>query len=101
MTSKNDIRRDLAAVAEQIANARTALTRNELADIAGIPDTVRELAGAIIDLAPEDAAEMRPLLVELLAEFKSFSEEVRRKIAAIQESAEPEARAAAAGRSGT
>ncbi|MPY74067.1 MAG: hypothetical protein GEU87_07385 [Alphaproteobacteria bacterium] len=101
MNSKNDIRRDMAVVAERIANARMALSRNELVDLAGIPEKVRELAGAITDLAPEDAAEMRPLLTELLADFKSFAEEVRRKIAAIQASAEPETRAAATGRPAT
>lgn len=101
MTSKDDIRRDLAVVAEQIANARMALSRNELADIEGIPEKIREVAGAVTDLAPDDAVEMRPLLTELLADFKSFADEVRGKIAAIRERAAPEARAAATGRTAT
>lgn len=101
MTSKDDIRRDLAVVAEQIANARMALSRDELADIEGIPEKIREVAGAVTDLAPDDAVEMRPLLTELLADFKSFADEVRGKIAAIRARAAPEAHAAATGRTAT
>jgi hypothetical protein len=84
MTSQIDLRRDFAVLAEQIAQARIGLTRNELIDINEIPEKVRVLAGAITDLAPEEASEMRPLLMELLSEFKDFSNEVREKIAAIQ-----------------
>ena len=101
MTSQNDVRRDLAVVAEQIASARAALMRNELIDLAGIPEKVRSVAGAITDLAPEEAAEMRPLLTALLSEFREFSGEVREKIAAIQEDEKPEGRMATAGRSAT
>ena len=101
MTSQNDVRRDLAAVAEQIANARAALTRNELIDLTDIPEKVRSVAGAITDLAPEDAVEMRPLLAELLSEFRDFSGEVREKIAAIQGNEKPESRTATTGRSAT
>lgn len=101
MISRNDIRRDLAAVAEQIANARAALTRDELVDIAEIPEKVRLVAGDITDLPPEDASELRPLLAELLEEFKRFSDEVRSKISAIQARTEPEARKKASGRSAT
>lgn len=101
MNSQNDVRRELAVVAEQIANARAAMTRNELIDIAGIPERVRSVAGAITDLTPEEAAGMRPLLIELLSEFKEFSDDVRKKIATIQGTGEPEGRTASAGRSAT
>jgi hypothetical protein len=101
MTSQNDVRRDLAVVAELIATARAALMRNELIDLTDIPEKVRSVAGAITDLAPEDAAEMRPLLTELLSEFKDFSGEVREKIAAIQGNATADSRMATAGRSTT
>jgi hypothetical protein len=99
MTLKDDVRRDLAVVAEQIANARAALTRNELVDLTGIPDKVRSVSGAITDLVPDEAAEMRPLLIALLSEFKEFSDDVRNRIAAIQENKEPDGRRASSGRS--
>ena len=54
MNSQNDVRRELAAVAEQIANARAAMTRDELIDIAGIPERVRSVAGAITVATPFD-----------------------------------------------
>lgn len=101
MTSQNDIRRELAVVAEQIANARAALDRDELFDMSGIPEKVRSVANAITDLPPELAAEMRPLLAALLNEFKDFSAAVRRKIAAIQKSREAEGQVAGATRTGT
>jgi hypothetical protein len=101
MTSQNDVRRELAVVAEQIANARAALMRDELIDLTDIPEKVRSVAGAITDLAPEDAAEMRPLLTELLSEFRDFSGEVREKIAAIQGNGTADSRMTTAGRSAT
>lgn len=101
MTSQNDVRRELAVVAEQIANARAALMRDELIDLTDIPEKVRSVAGAITDLAPEDAAEMRPLLTELLSEFRDFSGEVREKIAAIQGTGTADSRMTTAGRSAT
>jgi DNA-directed RNA polymerase subunit F len=101
MTAKEDIRRELTAVAEQIATARAALARNELIDISGIPEKVQGVAGAIIDLAPEDAVDLRPMLMELLTDFKAFSEDVQSKIGEIQASAGTDPRTAMAGRSGT
>lgn len=101
MITKDEIRRELSEVAEHIACARTTLSQDQLIDISGIPEKVRSLAGAIADLAPEDAAEMKPLLIELLDEFRVFSEDVKNKISQIQASTGSEARVAASGRSGT
>jgi hypothetical protein len=45
---------------------------------------MRDVADAITDLPPEDASEMRPPLVELLADFKKFAEELKSKIEEIE-----------------
>jgi hypothetical protein len=96
MTTKDTIHRDLTTVAEMIVNARAALSRNEIVDIAEIPVKVREVMGSITDLPPEDAVELRPMLVELLTDFKDFATDVNAKIADI----ESDGGASAAGRSG-
>lgn len=100
MMTKDTIHRELTAVAELIVSARSALARNELVDIAEIPVKVREVMGSITDLSPEDAVELRPMLVELLTDFKDFATDVNAKIADIEAVGGPDSRASTAGRSG-
>jgi hypothetical protein len=100
VTTKDTIQRDLAAVGDLIASARRALTRNELVDIGEIPERVRGVMGSITDLPPDDAVELRPQLLDLLSDFKSFAGEVSAKIADIETADAPGNRAAAAARTG-
>jgi len=84
MVERSEIEAELAAVADTIGEARAALLRNEILEIRDIPERVREVASAITDLAPEDASEMRPPLLQLLADFKTFAEELKSKIDQIE-----------------
>lgn len=84
MAAKTEIEAELAAVADMIGNARAALTRNEILEIKDVPGRMRDVADAITDLPPEEASEMRPPLVQLLADFKKFAEELKLKIEAIE-----------------
>jgi methyl-accepting chemotaxis protein len=86
MTPKEEIRAELADVANVISTARQALAQNQILDMRGIQDRVRDVANAITDLTPEDAVELRSSLADLLADFKGFAEELRIKIDEIQAS---------------
>ncbi len=97
MTTKDAIHQDLAAVAELIAVARSALSQDQLVDIGEIPEKIRAVMGSITDLPPDDAVELRPLLIALLTDFKSFSTEVTAKISDIEASGGSASRAAAGG----
>jgi hypothetical protein len=100
MVERNEIEAELKAVAETISSAREALKRNEIQEITGIPERMRDVSSAITDLAPEDAAEMRPPLMKLLEDFKAFAEELKNKIEQIEASNQPGGGSAASGQSG-
>ena len=80
MMTKQEILIGLTKVSETIAMARDVLSRDQLMSMDGVDEQVRVLVGSIADLPPEDAAEMRPILNDLLQDFRSFSEEVESKI---------------------
>jgi hypothetical protein len=100
MVEKSEIDAELVAVGNRISEARAALARNEILEIRDIPERMREVASAITDLAPEDATEMRPPLMQLLADFKTFAEELRSKIEEIETANRAAGSAAASGQSG-
>jgi hypothetical protein len=81
----DEIRSDLDIMSETVATARNGLARDEFVDIGDIGQRVQEVAAKVGELGPEDAIEIKPHLTGLLEEFKSFSEEVRAKIAALAE----------------
>lgn len=105
MMTKDTITGELTVVAEMIVTARAALARNELVDIGEIPTRLRELMASVTDLPPEEAIELRPTLVELLTDFKSFATEVQAKIAELEAGeeagGESNGEATTAGQSGT
>ena len=100
MVEKSEIQAELAAVADTIGEARAALSRNEILEITDIPERMREVASAITDLPPEDAVEMRPPLMQLLTDFKTFAEELRSKIDEIETANSAGGPTAASGQSG-
>jgi hypothetical protein len=101
MTARSEIEAELAAVADIIGNARAALMRNEILEIKDVPGRMRDVADAITELPPEDASDMRPPLVELLSDFKSFAEELKSKIEEIETAKQTNQGAAATGQSGS
>lgn len=101
MMTKDAISGELTVVAEMITMARSALARNQLVDIGEIPGKLRELMNSITDLPPEDAVELRPTLVELLTDFKSFASDVQAKIAELEAGEGSEGQPIAAERSGS
>lgn len=85
--NKEDIVTDLKSMSELIAVARTGLSRNQLVEISDIQDRIRSVVESITDLPPEDAVEMKPVLLGLLSDFQDFSKEVEAKIGELQAAA--------------
>ena len=84
MMTKEEILTDLDSMSTLISTAREGLSRNELIDLEGLEARVRGIVESITDLEPEEAVDMRPLLVELLTDFKDFAEEVQSKLTMLQ-----------------
>lgn len=82
--NKEEIVTDLNSMSELIAVARSGLSRNQLVEISDIQERIRGVVESITDLPPEDAVEMKPVLLELLSNFQEFSKEVEAKIGELQ-----------------
>lgn len=87
--NKEEIVTDLNSMSELIAVARSGLTRNQLVEISDIQERIQSIVESITDLPPEDAVEMKPVLLGLLSEFEKFSKEVEAKIGELQAAAPP------------
>lgn len=87
MMNKDEIVADVNSMSELIAIARSGLTRNQLVEIDNIQGRIQSVVESITDLPPEDAVEMRPMLLELLSEFQDYSKEVEAKIGELQAAA--------------
>lgn len=87
MMNKEEIVTDLNSMSELIAVARSGLSRNQLVEISDIQERIRGVVESITDLPPEDAVEMKPVLLELLSNFQEFSKEVEAKIGELQATA--------------
>ena len=87
MMNKDEIVTDVNSMSELIAIARSGLTRNQLVEIDNIQGRIQSVVESITDLPPEDAVEMRPMLLELLSEFQDYSKEVEAKIGELQAAA--------------
>lgn len=87
--NKEEIVTDLNSMSELIAVARSGLSRNQLVEISDIQERIRSVVESITDLPPEDAVEMKPVLLGLLSDFQEFSKEVEAKIGELQAAAPP------------
>lgn len=85
MTTREAILSEMSEISELISAARDRLAHNELIMITDINGRVQGMVESITELPPEHAVELRPPLVSLLEDFKSFSEQMQSKIAEISE----------------
>ena len=73
MPTKDELTADINAMAVEITEALTLLKNDEVVELVDIEPRVRAAMEAVGDLAPDDAVEMRPLLVSLLEKMEEFS----------------------------
>tara|TARA_B100002052_G_C15570476_1_gene457623 strand:+ start:201 stop:500 length:300 start_codon:yes stop_codon:yes gene_type:complete len=73
MPTKDELTADINAMAVEITEALTLLKNDEDVELVDIEPRVRAAMEAVGDLAPDDAVEMRPLLVSLLEKMEEFS----------------------------
>lgn len=85
MTTREAILSEMSEISELISTARDRLAQNELIMIKDINGRVQGMVESITELPPEQAVELRPPLVSLLEDFKSFSEQMQIKIAEISD----------------
>ncbi len=85
MTSREAILSEMDELSDLISAAGDRLDHNELIMIKDIHGRVQGMVESITELPPEQAIELRPRLVALLDDFKSFSEKMQSKISEISD----------------
>ncbi len=91
MAEKNEILNTLTELTTEVANAREGLLKGEVVRIDGVHAQIEAQCELIVDLDPEDAAEIKPALDGLLDDLRLFSAEieyVQAKVAEILKEAE-------------
>lgn len=89
MMNKEEIVTDLNSMSELIAVARSGLERNQLVEITDIQGRIQSVVESITELPPEEAVEMKPVLLDLMSDFQEFAKEVEAKIGELQAAAPP------------
>ena len=84
MPTKDELTADINSMAMEITEALTKLTNNEAVDLKNIEPRVRVAMDAVGDLAPDDAIEIRPVLVIMLEKMEEFSLVLQSKIDEIE-----------------
>ncbi|NKB56802.1 MAG: hypothetical protein GKS00_10745 [Alphaproteobacteria bacterium] len=77
MAQKDEILNKLSELAEEVTNAREQLLKGELVTIESVHQRIESECQRIVDLEPEDAAEIKPPLDNLLGDLRLFSEEIQ------------------------
>lgn len=76
MALKTEILDKLSALDAEVTNAREGLLKGELHALEDIHNRIETQCQLIVDLEPEEAAEVKPNLDELLANLRTFSGEI-------------------------
>ena len=76
MAQKTEILNSLEELAREVTHARESLLKGEIVTIENVHERIESECQAIVELEPEDAAEIRPKLDELLENLRSFSDEI-------------------------
>ena len=80
MPTKDELTADINVMAVEVTEALTSLKNDEDVDLVNIEPRVRAAMDSVGDLAPDEAVEMRPLLVSLLEKMEEFSLVLQGKI---------------------
>jgi hypothetical protein len=84
MPTKDELTADINSMSMEITEALTKLTNDEAVDLKNIEPRVRVAMDAVGDLAPDDAIEIRPVLVSMLEKMEEFSLVLQSKIDEIE-----------------
>lgn len=91
MAQKAEILDKLTELSDEVTHARESLLKGELVSLEGVQEQIETQCQAIVDLEPEDAADVKPNLDSLLNNLRLFSDEVayvQAKVAEILQNAE-------------
>ena len=77
MALKTEIMDSLGVLAAEVTSARQALLKGELQSLENINGRIEAQCQLIVDLEPEDAADVKPTLDALLDDLRTFSDEIQ------------------------
>ena len=80
MTTKAELLTELSEISSAVSDARKKLDDDEHILLSGIDSRIAETCRSVVDLPPDDALEVRPILSTLLDDLKVFSEELESKV---------------------
>ena len=80
MTDKAELLSELSDIASAVSEARRSLEGDDLIVLEGIDSRVEKSCRSVVDLPPDDAIAVRPILNSLLDDLKDFSEELQTKV---------------------
>jgi hypothetical protein len=80
MTTKAELLTELSDISSVVSDARKKLEDDEHVLLSGIDSRIAETCRSVVDLPPDDALEVRPILSSLLDDLKVFSEELESKV---------------------
>lgn len=83
MTTKAELLTELSDISSVVSDARKKLEDDEHVFLSGIDSRIAETFRSVVDLPPDDALEVRPILSSLLDDLKVFSEELESKVTTI------------------
>jgi len=76
MALKTEILESISGLATEVTSAREALLKGELHSLNSIHARIETQCQLIVDLEPNEAAEVKPNLDELLENLRTFSDEI-------------------------
>ena len=80
MTDKAQLLSELSDIANAVSDARRSLEGDNLIVLDGIDSRVEKFCRSVVDLLPDDALEVRPILNSLLDDLKELLEELQTKV---------------------
>jgi uncharacterized protein HemX len=85
MPTKDEIVEDIDKMSQEVSQALADLENEEFVDLDGIEVRIRVAMDAVANLPPDDAVEMRPILVTLLEGMELFAKKLQVKIDEVTE----------------
>ena len=80
MPTKDELVKGIDEMSKEITEAQLKLENEEAVELEGIETRIQSAMESIADLPPDDAIEMRPVLVGLLEKMEVFSNTLQEKI---------------------